>query len=157
MSRSDCFRVGWALIASLMLFACAKDGSDEIDDQGTTSVATPQAAPDAGTPTQYPTYDAAPDTSAQGAQDSGSALPPVDSGSAQQQDSGAQAQDSGSTVQDSGSPPQDSGGNPTNVTCDLSSPLKIAYYQYELTQISNPQPCPCNAGDCCYLLACVPQ
>jgi hypothetical protein len=142
--------VGFFLIAlaALSLPACAKNASDTTDDEGAAAATSPQADPDAGN-NNYTSYDAGTEDG-RTSQDSGAE--PQDSGSSQPQDSGtAQLQDSGSTQ------PQDSGGGWVTPACDISNPVMIAIYEYKLTQINNPQQCPCNTGECCYLLVCVPQ
>jgi hypothetical protein len=86
-------------------------------------------------------------------------LPP--SNPPQEKDSGSSTpKDSGtSTPKDSGtSTPVDSGSGGTNTKqCDISDPILVALYNIKLALQSSPVTCPCNTGECCYLLFCVAE
>jgi len=42
--------------------------------------------------------------------------------------------------------------------CDMNDPIKTAIYFFEVSQQNDPVPCPCTAGQCCYLgVTCVAQ
>lgn len=64
------------------------------------------------------------------------------------------AQDASDAAPPPPPPPVDSGTS-TGGSCNLDNALKVAYYQYQLTQQSSPVLCPCAAGQCCYLFTCV--
>ncbi len=155
MSISAWSRLGTVLFSGALLFACATNASEPYTDDGTqNATATPAADKDASPPSDpYPSYDsgAAKDSGGTTTQDSGTTT----------QDAGTSDPDSGNTnpgPQDAGNPqPQDSGQGTVTTACDLSNPIQVAIYQYELSQQSSPRNCPCNTGECCYLLVCVKQ
>ncbi len=131
--------------ASCFAFLACAHSADEpsSDDQPSTS-----APEDAG----QATNDSPASIRDAGAKDTN---PPADTGTPPS-DSGT-GNDGTIAPQDSGPPPPppDSGGG--TGACDTSNSLKAAYYFYEFTQLTNPQLCPCGAGECCYQLFCVAQ
>jgi len=125
-----------AVFAGLGIFACAQDGADlgagsdpttDLDSGSIDSVAPPPST--------------TPDT---GAQERDSAPPP--------QDSGVPPEDS--AIADATPPPNPDAAPLPNGDCDVSNIVTAGYYSYQYLHASTqPPPCPCSAGYCCYNVA----
>ena len=142
-------RLGITLAGALSLVAimsaCATSVEDPVlDGTGDTSSATPSEDDGAKLPppSTSETDDDAGTTSSSSSSSSGG----TDSGAPIDTDSGTSTSSSSSS----------SGG--TGVACDISDAVAAAYYTYQAGQQAAPVPCPCAAGDCCYLgVTCVDE